>query len=306
MKKISFLILLNFSFSFLHGQHVKIEGFIKQSAIEQRYASIAVNDTLNKIKNLTKKDFKKISKITNDSTLVTFTNDKKGYFSISAKPTDTLFFQFGRLYYPEKHLVSDLMKYDTIIIDPIRRPCLSENECNQKVPSKTYIFIGKKIEVLPVDTSEYCNNLLDSKSRAIYKIEKEFSEHHSNSIITFTAYDHNSSYDGIFNNYDHVLINVGDYCGELLYLKYQFFPVYKTKNGRWASPVQYKFESLYDFKELQPAAIEFDHSVSFDISPSLSPEQIEHKFSKKYYKIKNSKAYPIMGRYAEDLVKLIK
>ena len=204
------------------------------------------------------------------------------------------------------------MKLDKIIIDPKSIPCISQKQCDQKVPSKLYAFVGKKIEVSYVDTSMYCGGIMmDSKYKGVYRIEQEFSDHYPDSSIIFTAYDHNSRYQYDFTNYENVLIFIREYCGDLIQLKYQFFPVYKTSDGRWATPIDTYMESHYKPDQFTPTNITFDKSVAFDVlrtNKNPSEEQIaqlkQYKFPEKYYKIENGKAIPIMGRYAEDLVKL--
>ncbi|MDF2933203.1 MAG: hypothetical protein K0R36_2534 [Chryseobacterium sp.] len=51
--------------------------------------------------------------------------------------------------------------------------------------------------------------------------------------------------------------------------------------------------------------LSFDKSVHFDVS-KLPVELIKYRYPKEYYKIENGKAFPMMGRYADDLVKLWK
>ncbi|WP_162086896.1 hypothetical protein [Chryseobacterium aquaeductus] len=287
---------------------MKIEGLIKQPTNEIRRSSIVINDTLNKIP---ESDRSRRDEILRNQNLVTV-NDDKGYFTITAKPSDSIFFRFGRFYHPEKYLISDLMKLDKIIIDPKSIPCIPQKKCDQEIPSHLYIFVGKKINVSYVDTSMYCGGRrMDTKYNAVYQIEQEFGEHHLKPTINFTAYDHDSKYEYDFTNYDNVLIFVGEFCGDLIQLKYQFFPVYKTKDGRWATPIDTYMESSYKSDQFIPTNIIFDKPVAFDLlrsNKNPSEEQIAQlkkiKFSEKYYKIENGKVIPIMGRYAEDLVKL--
>lgn len=159
------------------------------------------------------------------------------------------------------------------------------------------------MNVSDVDTSQYCNFMTNSKYNAVYKIEQDFTGHYPKSTIEFTAYDHNTKYDGLFFNYENVLIYVGEFCGELIYLREKFFPVYKTKEGRWAIPVYHKYNYWFGLEKLTSTPIAFDESLTFDISTSFSTEKIEELFPKKDFKIKNGKAHPLMRRYVEDLVK---
>ena len=286
---------------------MKVEGYIKQPKNGIRKALIIVNDTLNKIP---QSDRSRRDEILKNQNLVTV-NDDKGYFEILVKANDSLIFKFDRLFYPERHAVSDLIKRDKIIIDPKPKPCLYDKKCDQKIPSKLYIFVGKKINITSVDRSQYCDYPLDSKYDATYKIEKEFSNYYPNSIINFFAYDHSSMYEYDFRNYDNILIFVGEYCGDLI--KDYFFPVYKTIDGRWATPVDTYMEPYYKSDKFIPKNINFEKSVEFNLLRSNNnptKEQIvqlkQFKFPEKYYKIEDGKAIPIMGRYAEDLVKLWK
>ena len=289
------------------SQRVKIDGFVRQSAKERMFVQVVVNDTINKIEKLDSIDFPLINKIYKERKLVTSSNEK-GYFSIRAKLTDSLFFRFGTLYYPEKYAVSDLKKSKKIILEPRSIPCISEKECNEKKPSKLFTFVGKKINVSSVDTSKYCQVLMDNKYKAIYKVEQDFSEQaYSDPTIVFTAYDHNSKYEYDFINYENVLLFVGEFCGELILLKYSFFPVYKVANGRWATPVDANMERYYENTAIKPVPISFEESLVYDYPADLSEKHLEWRFPKQYYRYKsNNKAVPTMGRYAEELIKLRK
>lgn len=211
------------------------------------------------------------------------------------------------MYYPKKYAVSDLMKKKKLVIELESKPCITPKKCEQKIPSKLYVFVGEKIDVSYADTSDYCYMLMDSKYNATYKIEQEFGDHFPDSTIAFTAYDHNSMSRYLFENYENVLIFVGEYCGDLIHMKYQFFPVYKTQDGRWATPVD-TYKDKYDKskKDLYENIV-FDESVSFDLPNQISDEQmtefIKNRFPEKYYRIKDEKAYPIIGIYAENMVK---
>ncbi|MGD1319907.1 hypothetical protein [Chryseobacterium sp. 2R14A] len=303
MKKNLIYFLICFLPFLFNAQKVKIEGYIELPDKNGWPTSfIELNDTIAKLRKLGLKD----NKIINDKDVFTYT-DSTSHFSINARPNDTLFFKNNvRLYHVEKYAVSDLMKKKNVVIKFRTKPCITPKECSQKLPSKTYIFVGSKIDVSYADTSDYCYMLIDSKYNANYKIEQEFGDHFPDSTIAFTAYDHNSMPKYLFKNYENILIFIGEYCGDLIHIKYQFFPVYKTQDGRWATPFDTYKESYKPEKHLYENII-FDKSVSFNLPDQLSDEKmaqfIRNKFPEKYYSIKNGKAYPIMGRYAEDIVK---
>lgn len=302
--------------NFYNSQTVTVKGIVKDS-LGTNGIAIIVNDTVRKFRDRAFKDsiFKekhwdKYDELIHNQNFFTYP-DSIGNYTITAKLTDTLYF-YKRKYTTQKYKIEDIVK-NKIKVNLKRSPCISNKECNQDKPSKLYIFIGKKINVSSVDTSKYCGEMMDSEYKAEYKIEQEFEDHYPEKEIIFTAYDHNSKYEYMFQHYENVLIFIGEYCGDLIQLKYQFFPVYKTKNGRWASPVDTYMEPYYESDQFTPVNILFDKSVAFDViktNKNPTDDQIEQlkkfKFPEKYFKIENGKAIPIMGRYAEDLVKLWK
>ncbi|QFG54301.1 hypothetical protein [Chryseobacterium sp.] len=298
-------------------QTVTVWGIAKDSI--NNFISIVVNDTLQKFREKASRDegFAKkyqseFDALVNNKDFHTIP-DSGGNYTINAKLTDTLYFRRFK-FATQKYKVGDIIAKKTeVFLKPA--PCKKLKQCEHKQPDKLYIFVGKKLNVSHIDTSTYCENIWDSAYRAEYKIIQQYSDYYPDSNIVFTAYDHNSTYEYQFQNYETVLIFVGEFCNELIHLKYQFFPVYKTKNGRWASPVKPHDELYYkDWKcnTIEPEKINFDKSVYFEIQrqKGLTDQQqkgySEQQFPKKYYEVKKEKAVPIMGRYAEDLIRLWK
>ncbi|KMQ68670.1 hypothetical protein ACM39_05080 [Chryseobacterium sp. FH2] len=289
------------------SQTINVRGIVEDSLKINSFIGINVNDTIRKFRDRQLKDkaFKEknpdgYDKLIKNKDLFT-SPDSVGNYTINAKLTDTLYFyKWG--YTTKKYKVEDIINNNIkVVLKP--RPCIPYKKCDQQNPSKLYAFVGKKIDVSYIDQSKYCGVSLSTEYKAEYNITQEFGDHYPDSTIIFTAYDHNSMYEYDFRNYDNILIFVGEYCGDLI--KDYFFPVYKTIDGRWATPVDIYMEHYYKSEKFSPLDITFDHSVNFDLS-DYSSVRIEYKFPKEYYKIKNGKAYPIKGRYAEDLVKLWK
>ncbi|MGO4709573.1 hypothetical protein AB4Y90_10745 [Chryseobacterium sp. 2TAF14] len=251
MKKNIIYFLICFLPFVLNAQKVKIEGHIELPDKNGWPTTfITLNDTIAKLNKLGLKD----DKIINDKDILTYT-DSTNYFSINARPGDTLFFRNNiRLYHVEKYAVSDLMKEKNLVIKFRTKPCFLPKECDQKTPSKRYVFVGSKINVTYADTSNYCYEPWDSKYNATYKIEQEFGDHFPDSTITFTAYDHDFSHRFLFEDYNvNVLLFVEERCGELIHKRYKFYPVYKTADGRWATPVETD-RSSYDKSENRKGA----------------------------------------------------
>jgi hypothetical protein len=306
-----FSILIVLTTVFYKCQTVTIRGITRDSLKINNIIGIVVNDTVRKFRDRAFKDEKFKSENWNKyeelvKKFSTSPDFPDGNYTITAKHTDTLYFYKPR-YTTQKYKVADIIKNNIkVILSPA--PCILYKKCDQKIPLKRYAFVGKKINIAYVDQSKYCGLSLDSEYKAEYKIDQEFSDHYPNPSIFFTAYDHNSRYEYDFRNYDNILIFVGEYCGDLI--KDYFSPVYKTVDGRWAAPIDTYMEHFYTSDQFTPVNIDFEKSVSFDLPNNPSEEQIiqlnNYKFPEKYYKIKDGKAIPIMGRYAEDLVKLWK
>ncbi len=303
-KKIYLLILFS-TFIVCKSQTVKIEGLALDTVKSHNYVMINVNDTLKKFrdKGVITKKWEGYKELTENKNFVTHT-DSKGYFSISAKLTDSLFF-YSNSYFTQKYAVSDLMKRKEIKIQLEAEPCISYVSCEQEKPSKYYIFIGKKIELEGQKIPYYCNIvMMDAEFKSKYKIEKNIYGDFPKDSIVFTAFDHYGMPN--FGKYEYVLLFIGEYCGKLIHEKYQYFDLYKTKNGKWASPGNpYKYDNNQKEKNIAPKKINFESSVWFDVS-KLNEKQIESEYPTEYYKIIENKAIPIMGTYVEDLIKIKK
>lgn len=287
------------------SQTVKIEGAALDTVKHRNYVMIIVNDTLKKFRDnaaLSKK-WDAYKELTQNKNFVVNT-DSVGNFSISAKLTDSLYFYANR-YLTQKYAVSELLRRKEIKIQLEPEKCIPYVSCEQEKPSKYYIFIGKKIELEGQKQPYYCNTIImDGEFKATYKIEKNLYGNFPKDTIVFTAFDHY----GIpkFGNYENVLLFVGEYCGKLYHEKYQYFDLYRTKNGKWASPGNpYKNDNYAKEKNIVPKKINFENTVYFDIS-KLSAKKIEDEYPAEYYKIIENRAIPIMGTYAEDLVEIKK
>jgi len=103
------------------------------------------------------------------------------------------------------------------------------------------------------------------------------------------------------------LLFVSNYNGNLYHEKYQYFDVYKTKNGRWASSYRIgDYGHPYNKNTcVRPEIIDFADEVSYKIR-SRNEKEIESLFPAPYYKIENDKAIVIWGNYIEQLFELKK
>jgi hypothetical protein len=169
-----------------------------------------------------------------------------------------------------------------------------------------YVFVGEKIEVTgiknPIDTSEVP---FDGATRATYKIiQKVFGDLKKDTIV-FEAFDHY----GIpaFSTYRYALLFVSAYKGKLYHEKYQFFDVYKTTNGRWASSYKARdYHHPYNKNTtVKPEPIPFAEEVSYDIRYAGRDATAE-LYPAPYYRIEGNKAIAVWGNYIEELFTLKK
>jgi hypothetical protein len=303
-KKIIFIFLLLIS-TVCISQTVKIKGLALDTVKSRNSVMINVNDTLKKFRDkssLTKK-WDGYDELTKNKNFVVFT-DSVGNFNISAKLTDSLYF-YATSYLTQKYAVSDLLKRKEIKIQLEPEKCIPFVSCEQKKPSNYYIFIGKKLKLEGQKPPYYCNTIImDGEFKSTYKIEKNLYGNFPKDTIIFTAFDHYGIPE--FSNCENVLLFVGEYCGKLYHEKYQYFDLYKTKNGKWASPGNpYKNDNYAKEKNIVPKKINFENTIYFDIS-KLNAKQIEDEYPAEYYKIIEKKAIPTMGTYVEDLVEIKK
>jgi hypothetical protein len=169
-----------------------------------------------------------------------------------------------------------------------------------------YVFVGKKIEVVgfkqKLDSNEIAFN---AAFKAKYLVIQNLYGNYNKDTIEFEAYDHY----GIpaFSKYDYVLLFVSNYNGKLYHEKYQYFDVYKTKNGRWASGynVGDYGHSYNKNTTVKPELIDFTSEVSYKIRGG-NKEENEQRFPSPYYKIVGDKAIVVWGNYVEQLFELKK
>ena len=183
------------------------------------------------------------------------------------------------------------------------------------------VFIGEKIEVKyspeeskesPLDTiiegndTSYVRHVsisMDSRYIAKYKILQNVHGSYKTDTIEFFVFDHYGEPE--FSKYQTVLLFVSYYNGQLYHEKYQYYKLYMTENGKWASPYP-SGDYNHPFKDsitVIPEKIVFKGYVSFPVD-KLTSEDRNRWYPKPYYEIKNGQATAIYGNYVDDLFKL--
>ena len=96
--------------------------------------------------------------------------------------------------------------------------------------NKLFVFVGEKIAVTELPYEE---GSMDAGYKAKYKILQRVYGNYPNDIIEFVAYDHYGT--PAFSKYKNVLLFVSEYEGKFYHEKYVYDPLFKTKDGRWAT-----------------------------------------------------------------------
>lgn len=203
------------------------------------------------------------------------------------------------------------MKYRLFLTILVVLSCITIKAQTEK--DSLYVFVGEKIkmEEIPFAIDTFPDGKIvvpmDAAFNCEYKIIENIYGNYTSDTIRFKAYDHYGV--PAFSEYENVMLFVSlESDGELYHLKYQFFDLYKTKDGKWASPyIGYGCydPDIKDEIDIKPVRIKFDPSVSFDIS-RFENSDIKYYYPDKYFSIKNGKAYPKYGNYIPELFELKK
>ncbi len=304
MKKI-ILVYFLLTTSIIFGQKNTIKGTAINSKINRVPVFVTLNDTINKYDNSSNFNQNKYESLFLNKNYNTWTN-KKNQFKIKAKLTDSLTFS-SPSQITESHLVSDLISENNIRIKLKTEPCKEYITCEDNQP-KLYIFIGKKLNINYGGSDNYCDVIsMSTKYNARYKIIENLYGDYQNDTMKFVAYEHGGNGKASFDEYEYVILYVAEYCGKLLKLKYLDNAVYKTKNGKWATPYKkLKYNKLDSAKIKQPEIIEFENDLIFKFGRQADSLWLKRKYPKPYYQIKGVKARAIYGYYVNDILEIMK
>ena len=175
------------------------------------------------------------------------------------------------------------------------------------------VFVGEKIEVKYIEkpsretiiegNDTIIRVIMDSEYLAKYKILQLVHGSYKFDTIEFTVYDHYGK--PAFSKHQTVLLFVSEYNGKLYHEKYQYFDLYMTEIGKWASP--YSSEDYnHPFKDsitVQPEKIPFTDKVFYSVK-KMPTDIRKELYPKPYYRIEKKRAIAIYGNYVEDLIKL--
>ncbi|NRT13630.1 MULTISPECIES: hypothetical protein [unclassified Flavobacterium] len=175
-------------------------------------------------------------------------------------------------------------------------PCVEYIPCNIQNPDK-YIFIGKKIDINRLSQPNYCNDYIPhSKYKSKYEILKKISKNIDFEIADCVLYDHSIKVK--YYEFENLLLFVAKGCDELNTYRYE--PVYRMKNGNWASPIFYEHSNTIRKSNKEPHKVDMAEPII--ISRYQSGGKLEDTFPEPYFEIKQGKVYMKYGFYPEDLI----
>lgn len=175
-------------------------------------------------------------------------------------------------------------------------------------PAHFYVFVGEKVDVHRITVPAKPNTfIMDSAFEATYLVLQNVSGGYAKDTIRFRVYDHYGTPG--FAKFERVLLYVSEYEGKLYHEKYQFSPVFKAGNGRWAGPYATgDYQHPYLEKEptrVKPEKVPFGPDAFIDIT-GYDPEIAQKQFPAPYYRLEGNRAVPVLGNYVEDLFQLKK
>lgn len=183
--------------------------------------------------------------------------------------------------------------------------CLSYfSSLAQRKEDSLYVFVGEKIKVHKFKPKlKKGHFLMDGAYKAKYRIIQNIYGDYKGKTIKFEAYDHYGV--PAFSKYKNVMLFVSKSNGKLYHEKYQYFDVYKTKKGKWASP--YKFYLYQDNSNIKPELIDFTEDIAYDTTIVGARENyLQTVYPSPYYKIVGNKAVAVYGNYLDELFELKK
>jgi hypothetical protein len=286
-------IFLTVSLVCLSQKIVLVSGSAFDTTKGRNPVQIVLNDTLRKWRESKASTANDLVNLIKNGFYVVHTSGD-GKFYIRGRLTDSLYFSSFR-HITKAYCIADLLKMKKLTIN-LKPEVGIPLVCNDSLPAKLYAFVAEKISLTYVTRS---NGSWDAEYIGEYRVVENVYGHFPKDTIRFTGFTHGSV---SLNNFKHVLLFVGEYCGKLYHEKYQFFDVYKTVKGKWASPGDpYRFDNMVEQKNIKAQVVQFADSLSFD-TRTYRMGQRQGVFPEEYFSVEGNKATPLKGTYVKELL----
>lgn len=198
-----------------------------------------------------------------------------------------------------------LLKITLIIISFFLIGCHAskKNSCGQVRGENLIVFIGSKISVEEVKY-EISLDMWDYKFKAKYEVVEVVCGNYKKDTIEFIGFDHYG--EPAFSEFDTVMLYVSKGKNGYYHRKYQYHDVYRTIDGRWASPYDtLAYWRLDSSIAIRPEKLNFARQVGFDIT-NQKRQWVKRQFPVPFFEITPDKAIPIYGNYIPELFEMTK
>ncbi|MGD9588307.1 MAG: hypothetical protein AB7Q37_05525 [Pyrinomonadaceae bacterium] len=166
--------------------------------------------------------------------------------------------------------------------------------------SELFVFVGEKISItyVPQKPGE---QRFDSEFIATYKILEPVYGEFDGRFVEFRVFDHY----GIprFAAFENVLLFIRKWGDDLHHVKFLFYDVYKTTDGKWAS-CRAPVPGSEHARTNEPKPLTFREPVIFEINDPSRPFD-ENFFYPPYFEFEDGKAICKMGVYVSEVSYLI-
>jgi hypothetical protein len=160
-----------------------------------------------------------------------------------------------------------------------------------------YVLVGARIEVSNI--TDKIDVLGDSWLKGKYKVVQNVYGNYSKDTIEFLASFHCGA--NLFLKSEHVLMFLIKNNNGTFLQKYQYFDVYRTVDGRWASPASPGKFKNDDTVHTKPYPIAFMDSIWYDTRQTDRGCMRKVVYAEPYFKVEGYKAFALMGAYVDDL-----
>lgn len=166
------------------------------------------------------------------------------------------------------------------------------------------IFVGEKLLVEQVHPAlEPGEIMLDSMFQARYRVRQVVQGDDPGDVIEFTVYDHYGR--PRFERYPHVLLFVNRSDDRYYHAKYQYYPVFLTRNGAWAACApsdEYDAEQRDGIAAAKPMA--FGSDAYLPVDTELSAAENRRIYPPRHFRIEGDRAYCLTGNTLSELIKI--
>lgn len=187
---------------------------------------------------------------------------------------------------------------------------LCSNSIGQSLNDSVFVFVGEKVSIKKIRQPNLSKGQIHlySKYRLKFKVIQNVHNVLEQKRIVFYADAHLGLRELPTNKHSLLFLVLEN--GQYKLIRFQFFDVYKTTDGRWVSCGD-PFYLDKKFKDSIKSVIQivkpvFSRPVTFKINPSMDSASVKDVFREPYFKVDGKVATGVMGCYVEDLFTLKK